>query len=89
MNIKTVEETYHWKPEDGDYQTKIFFGYRKSGFLELLNRCGLHNICKSLLLILLKYFQIHLYFSTALPLFRHINYFHDPITTPKKSLLKL
>lgn len=55
LNLKSVEKTYNWKPEDGDY-TVNFELKKKQGLYNFLNKCGLVKINRIILMIVLKYF---------------------------------
>jgi hypothetical protein len=55
VNLKSVEKTYNWKPEDGDYSANIELK-KNQGLYKFLNKCGLEKINRIILMIVLKYF---------------------------------
>lgn len=57
MNIKTIEQIFHWKPEDGDYLEKNDLDFHKINFLRILYKFRLLNIYKKLLQTYFKYFS--------------------------------
>jgi len=56
MNLKAIEEMYHWKPQDGDYTADVTAEQEERGLNWIINRIKIFSIYKKLIFIILKYF---------------------------------
>lgn len=56
MNIKAIEKTYNWKPEDGDFITPDENYSSLNKLAELLSKLRLFGLYKKILTLYFKYF---------------------------------
>jgi len=56
MDIKAIEETYNWKPQDGDYPSSKPFEESKTGIIKLLQKLNLLKYYFRISFTIRKYF---------------------------------